>query len=395
MERFSSVMPQSDADPAVQQTVTSHPAASAVEPVLSIHRVDPSPDPAVAFTGLEDVHRDRDSDAESEAPPPSYLDTVNSVYKFLPAEVCPKMDVPPPRVTSLFESTSTPELSIEMPKLPFSPTVGLLVKEIEGHLVEDGRRAGTYVPKGFVRRLGTPKFYTPHNSGWPVKPPSLDKDAALIGVTKPPTPASSISRVWEDTDQRMRAIVAMASHIDLCLGASRGALAQEEGVQLEALLQSAARATRDILGTALAASSDILLWRRDTALASSSLLAGPSRESLRTAPLASSSLLGGLCEKASKEDVSERQRVLLTRQTTFGASSSSKKSSKSPSHSKGKYRQPQAKPQSAKSGLPKQEPEFRTPLPPPATYPVRGRGMARGRGRGSGVSSRRPRRGGR
>ncbi len=224
-----------------------------------------------------------------------------------------------------------------MPKLPFSPTVGLLVKLIEGQLVEDGRRAGSFVPKAFAKKQCTPKFYTPHNVGWPVKPPTLDKDATLIGVSKPPLPAHSIAKVWEDTDVRMRAIVAMASHIDLCLGASRGALAQEDGVQLESLLQSAAKATRDILGTALTASTDILLWRRDAALASSSLLAGPSREALRAAPLSSSTLLGGLCEKASTEDVAARQRLFLTRQTSLGTPSAPrKKSAKSPSHSRGK-----------------------------------------------------------
>ncbi len=61
--------------------------------------------------------------------------------------------------------------------------------------------------------------------------------------------------------------------------------------------------------------------RRDTALAASSLLPGPSREALRAAPLSSSSLLGGQCEKASKEDVAARQRVLLNRQTGPVASS--------------------------------------------------------------------------
>ncbi len=113
----------------------------------------------------------------------------------------------------------------------------------------------------------------------------------------------------------------MASHIDLCLGASKEVVAQSDSSALEALLQSAARASRHILGTALMSSTDILLWRRDTALASSSLLPGPSREALRAAPLSSPALFGGLCEKASKEDVAERQRFLLNRQMGLGTSS--------------------------------------------------------------------------
>ncbi len=99
-------------------------------------------------------------------------------------------------------------------------------------------RAGNYIPKKFA---GTStKFYRPHNSAWPVKPPSLDKDASLVGIAKAPTPAPSVSKVWDSTDTRVRQIVAMASHIDLCLGASKGALAQEDGDELEALLTSAA-----------------------------------------------------------------------------------------------------------------------------------------------------------
>ncbi len=345
MERFSSTLPPSDAGQTLPpQTVASEQGEAEVDSAVVVDRADPPSISAVVTAGSDGGHGD--SDGESEVPPPSFLDTINSVYHFLSEEQCPQMALPPPRVKSLFEMASVQEPSKGMPKLPFSPTVGLLVKEIEGQLVEDGRRAGNYVPKAFVKRQGTPKFYTPHNVGWPVKPPTLDKDAALIGVTKTPTPASSIAKVWDNTDVRMRAIVAMASHIDLCLGASRGALAQEDGVQLESLLQSAAKATRDILGTALTASTDILLWRRDAALSSSSLLAGPSREALRAAPLSSSTLLGGLCEKASQEDVAARQRVFLTRQTSFGASSSSKKKSfKAPSRSGGRYRQPQVRPQ--------------------------------------------------
>ncbi len=197
-----------------------------------------------------------DSDVESEIPPPSFLDAINAVYQFIPPEDCPKMVVPPP--SQIFVRVGYPRYPQGATEATFSPTVGLLVKEIEGHLVEDGKRAGTFVPKGFTAHQGS-KFYLPHNATWPVKPPPLDKDAGLIGVTKPPTPAPSLSKVWESSDQRLRSIVAMASHVDLCLGATRGAVEEEDSIKLEALIQSAAKGTRHILGTALMASSDILL----------------------------------------------------------------------------------------------------------------------------------------
>ncbi len=69
------------------------------------------------------------------------------------------------------------------------------------------------------------------------------------------------------------------------MGASKGAVEHEEGPDLESLLTSAAVGARHILATALAASSDMLLWRRDTALASSSLLSGPAREASESGAL--------------------------------------------------------------------------------------------------------------
>ncbi len=137
-----------------------------------------------------------DSDGESEALPPSFMDALSAVYKYLPEEVCPSQPEPPPRVRSLFEA-DTQVIPKELPKLPFSPMVGLLVQEIECHLEEEGKRAGTYVPKGFTGHQGT-SFYVPLDSSWPVKLPSVDKDAGLIRVTKPPTPAQSMSKVWDN-----------------------------------------------------------------------------------------------------------------------------------------------------------------------------------------------------
>ncbi len=391
MERFTSILPPTAAVPVIpSQTASPEQLAAEKFPEVNFHQQDTQSvgDGEVAVVADDADTAKGDSDDNSEVPPALFLDTISSVYRWLPEDKCPKMTLPPPMVRSLFEGAApTPS---QMPSLPFSPTVALLVSQMEGHLVEDGRRAGTYLPKKFLG--STAKYYKPHNSSWPVKPPTLDKDASLIGVAKPPTPVHSVAKVWDSTDARVRQIVAMASHIDLCLGASKGALVEEDTAELESLLTSAAVGARHIMATALAASSDILLWRRDAALASSSLLPGPAREALRAAPLSSASLLGGLCEKASKDDVTERQRLLITRQTGVGLSSSSKKKPSKPPYQKPKQNQARS---SMYREVPKPEQAFRHPLPPPATYPVRGRGLGRGRARGFGVSSRRPRRGGR
>ncbi len=108
------------------------------------------------------------------------------------------MILPPPMVRSLFKGEAP--IPKEMPKLPFSPPVALLVNDIEGHLVEDGREMGGYLrTKKFIGK--TAKFYRPHNSSWPVKPPSLDKDAVLIGVAKPPSPALGVEGLGEHRHQ--------------------------------------------------------------------------------------------------------------------------------------------------------------------------------------------------
>ncbi len=214
MQQFASNHPSETVTTGPPQTVTSEQGTSGVDPVVPRHQDTPDSGSVVVPAVSEEAHRERDSDDESEAPPASFLETIKTVYRWLPEDKCPKMDLPPPMVRSLFEGVAP--VSKEMPKLPFSPTVGLLVNEIEGHLEEDGRRSGTYVPKKFMGR--TARFYRPHNSAWPVKPPVLDKDARLIGIDKAPVPAPSVSRVWENTDVRLRQIVAMASHIDLCRG---------------------------------------------------------------------------------------------------------------------------------------------------------------------------------
>ncbi len=187
-------------------TVTSERAESEVDPVSDIHQDTISIVPAVVSAVSDDAGTKADSDDESEAPPATFLDTIKTVYRWLPEETCPKMDLPPPMVRSLFEGVAPPPS--EMPKLPFSPTVSLLVGNIESHLVEDGRRAGAFLNKKFMG--SSAKFYKPHNSAWPVAPPSLDKDATLVGISKAPTPAPSVAKVWEGTDTKLRQIVAMA-----------------------------------------------------------------------------------------------------------------------------------------------------------------------------------------
>ncbi len=89
-------------------------------------------------------------------------------------------------------------------------------------------------------------------------------------------------------------------------------------VDMDALLQSSARASKHILGTALGLFTDILLVRRDLAASTSSVL-GPGRDALRTAPLGYETLFDGRCLEFSASDLQDRQRRHLAQGVLDGS----------------------------------------------------------------------------
>ncbi len=110
-------------------------------------------------------------------------------------------------------------------------------------------------------------------------------------------PNRDTSTLLASIDTGLRSLVAMGSHIDRMLGVARHA--GEDPFVMDALLQSSARASKHILGTALGLSTDILLTHKDLAVNSSSVLPGQGREALRSAPLGSATLFGGRCAEVS------------------------------------------------------------------------------------------------
>ncbi len=155
------------------------------------------------------------SEAESEAPaqqgeqvPASYLDALNAVFKYLPENICPRRPLPPPRVVSLYEADSTP-LPLEVPTLPFSPTVGGLLTHLENSLSKEKGGKARSTPSSFKKANAGKKFYVPHNSTWPVKPPPMDTDAGLVGVTGQAYPDKGAAKLLATLDSGLRVIVAM------------------------------------------------------------------------------------------------------------------------------------------------------------------------------------------
>ncbi len=105
MERFTSMLPSTGAGPAIpSQTASPEQVSAEVDPEVMVHQQDaPSSGDAGFAVVADDAHTAKgDSDDDSEAPPSQFLDTISSVYRWLP-EKCPKMTLPPPMVRSLLK----------------------------------------------------------------------------------------------------------------------------------------------------------------------------------------------------------------------------------------------------------------------------------------------------
>ncbi len=345
----------------------------------------------VAETIVSDVESEPRAADQREQVPASYTDALTAIYKYLPENICPTQPLPPPRVMSLYEADTTP-IPLGMNRLPFSPTVGGLVANLEGSLAKvkgwQTSSKARATPTTFKLANAGRKYYVPHNSTWPVKPPPLDVDAGVVGVKGQGYPDKGTAKLLTSLDEGLRSIVAMGSHIDLCLGAARQA--GENPDELDSLLQSSARASKHILGTALGLSTDILLVRRDLAASTSSVLPGPGRDALRTAPLGADTLFGGRCLEVSASDLQDRQRRHLAKvpstsaPRTFGGRGSG-------------YRRPTFKSRGRGRVSTNPSPARAPVAPAPAGPQVSQRQFSsRGasRGRGQRFSSRWPRRGG-
>ncbi len=112
-------------------------------------------------------------------------------------------------------------------------------------------------------------------------------------------------------DEGLRTVVAMGSQTDLGLGAARQA--GEIPDELDSLLQSSARASKHILGTALGLSTDILLVRRDLAASTSSVLPGQAEMPCVQPLWVSDTFFGGRCWEVSASDLLDRQRRHLAK----------------------------------------------------------------------------------
>ncbi|MES9882651.1 MAG: hypothetical protein ABW185_17430 [Sedimenticola sp.] len=322
-----------------------------------------------------------------DTPTLNYADAITAVYALVNDENhCPSQPHPKARVRSLLE-LEEPQFDSGLPMLPHSSTVKAMADNLETDSGLELNKTGTYVPKDFLRRLA-PRSYRVHTEHWPVKNPKLDSDAQKVGIhgSCPPTVTQVLA---ESLESRARGMVTMSSHLDLFLAAlNKGLNLEEHYDTLQVLLQSAAKASRHIMGSAMSMSTDLLLCRRDAAIASASILPGQGRETLRACALTSPKLLGGKCAEVAAGDLADRQRNVLSnplprfRKPTppIRNMQSNQSVFSKPSTSTGGFTPPVAS-------------RYTPPTPAPSQRGHFQRGRGRGGGRGTRFSRSRPRRG--
>ncbi len=224
---------------------------------------------SIATTSVSEQGQEYASETEYEEPslPLNYADSIAAVYKLVDVANCPSQPTPKARVKSLIELDEAP-VDSSIPTLPHSSTVKAMEDSLDTDSGLDMNKAGSFVSKDFFKRLA-PRSYKVHTEHWPGRNPPLDSDAQKVGV-RTPCPPNIPPSLAESLESRSRAMVTMTSHLDLFLAALSRGLHQEESFEtLLVLLQSAAKAGRHLMGSAMSISTDLLLCRRDAAIGTS------------------------------------------------------------------------------------------------------------------------------
>ncbi len=147
----------------------------------------------------------------------------------------------------------------------------------------DLTKTGSCITKEFLKRLG-PRSYKVHTENWPIRNPPIDRDATKVWIRTSSTHTIP-SQLSESLESRSRSMVSMTSHLELFLAALGKGMRQGGNLETSSLLlQSAAKTSRHLMGSAMSMSADFLLCRRDAAIASATILPGRGREILRSCP---------------------------------------------------------------------------------------------------------------
>ena len=186
-----------------------------------------------------------------------------------------------------------------------------------------------YVPKKTIDYLTRPHSYACHTEFWPSKIPTLDADAGRLGISVGRFASLPVAHL-EYLERLARRAVAISSHCDFFGLAAFQALCAEhvDPDVLRSLLLAVNRSAKHIMALGISMSAVLLHQRRNAALNTSNLLLSHNKDSLRAAPLNSSSLFGGKIEEVFRANLDDRHHSLL-RANYSGVSANRKRPSSS------------------------------------------------------------------
>ena len=288
----------------------------------------------------------------------SLQQAIEEVFRVVPSTFCPKVDAPPRRknLSSLEElnaETTTPQQL-----LPQANNLGRLLDQLQSTRSLVTIEPAWSVPLAISKEWVSPKVYVASKEFFPVKVPTLDGDAATLGLSAP-TSITVNAKLIERWEARARLGVMVSSHDDH-FAIALAMLLKEENVSSRGasrILEAFDTGNRHLMALNLQNATEMLSVRRDATLIKSSPLLQTSKDSLRAAPLASNLLFGGRVAAVTVSDASEQSRRLSA--SAANAFSQSNKHS-APSAKWGKPRKPPAKKQ-------KQEVKALPPKQPPST----------------------------
>ena len=240
----------------------------------------------------------------------TFAKAVNEVFRFLPEEVCPRI---PSTSSKKFEGFLDAAAGLETHApmhLPMPPLVDSLVSSIE----ESGSRAEASawsVPRSVLSsnlRFNW-KAYQFSRESFPLTVPPLDEDASRLGLKAPSSlkvPSKSMTK-WET---RARQLLGICSYNNAFVGALHQALKEDQApvVSIQMLLEALNQSSRHASAVSLSLAAELLQARREDTLASCSSISDNGKRKLRSAPLASKTLFGGLVSEVAEAEHNDSLR---------------------------------------------------------------------------------------
>ena len=315
----SSVSPSPSERVRPEEALVSRPAAA-----VSLQRA-PSPAPSAAisirapdddplirehFDSESDGAADRSSLCSEQSTPFSFSSAVADVLRVLPQDVVPRPEVKEaPRASCTAEAVfgvEHPSSPMARPILPISNMIGQVVGQIDDN-IKSKQGASWSLSQKDMRRFYSSGLYrhAPSSTadGFSVASAApVDDNVHRAHIPRTGSVTISSSQL-EKMETRERQLLGIISHTDLFSAAIFTLAAKSEDPTLRNLTMALGKATTHMAAHATASVAELVRLRRDALLSQpNSFLLPESRETLRSAPLASPTLFGGLVKEVATAD---------------------------------------------------------------------------------------------